>query len=318
VIARICIIGIYYAILISAVILSIISLYLIRQYISPVFSFKKFKELLKIGIPLAPVAAFIWIMDFSDRYFLTHFTNLHEIGLYSIANKLALALALVILAFRTANAPFQFSVQKDKEAKKIYAKTLTYYIIVTFFVATGLSIFAKEALIILAPPIYLAAYRVTGLLAFSIVIYGLYHLIGIGLILSDKRKYFTISIGIACILNLFFNNAFIPLWGIMGAALATLLSYSIGAILTYYYSQKYYFIGFEIKKILKVTLVTLILTFVGTLIIFPSLLLSIVFKILLMFCLSTFLYSLLEPKEIQKIKSILKNILYKYLPNNMR
>jgi O-antigen/teichoic acid export membrane protein len=105
-------------------------------------------------------------------------------------------------------------------------------------------------------------------------------------------------------LTLALNLLLIPLWDITGAALATLLAQFFYFAACFYYSQKVFFIPYEIRKILMIF-------FSGTLLSFSSLFLNhmdllprLVIKTgcLLSFPLILYLFSFYEPIELQSIK----------------
>ncbi|KKQ78931.1 MAG: hypothetical protein UT02_C0052G0005 [Parcubacteria group bacterium GW2011_GWC2_38_7] len=301
--------GIFYGSLVSAIIFSLITIYLNRDTLGWKFSLQKIKQLLQIGLPLAPAGLLIWIMDSSGRYFLVHFKTLEEIAWYSIGLKFAGLLSIIAVAFKLANTPFQFSVAENFKAKKIYSKTLTYYLLIGAFLVATLSIFGRELLQIATPSQYLEAYKIIPLLAFSFIIYGLYQIIGIGLILTKKTKFFTYSIAIGAITSLLFNRLLVPSFGNIGSATATVLSYLTGLAFIYFWSQRFYHINFAIKKILTVYSLLVVLIIIGLLIQGPLLIVNILLKLLLICILILILYFNLETTERRILKSFLSNAL---------
>jgi O-antigen/teichoic acid export membrane protein len=93
-------------------------------------------------------------------------------------------------------------------------------------------------------PVVLAAYLLNGLaLTFSAGIY-----------IEKKTLFLPITTIISAITNVVINILLIPKMGIMGAAIATLLSYLVMALSTFYFSQKIYPIQYELSRILIITL----------------------------------------------------------------
>ncbi len=76
--------------------------------------------------------------------------------------------------------------------------------------------------------------------------------------------------GLGAVMNVAANFLLIPLFGMLGAAYATLLAYLSMAIYQYYLSQKFYEIQYEWKKIFEIGLI-MILIFGGYLILKPRL-----------------------------------------------
>lgn len=54
----------------------------------------------------------------------------------------------------------------------------------------------------------------------------------------------------SAVFNIVLNFILIPIWGMMGAAIVTLLSYMLMSILTYFNAQKLYPINYELNKII--------------------------------------------------------------------
>jgi O-antigen/teichoic acid export membrane protein len=73
--------------------------------------------------------------------------------------------------------------------------------------------------------------------------------------LSKRTRIIAVSFGIAAALNLGLNILLVPHWGIIAAALTTLVAYIIGAMIIYYQASKYLkfnmHLGFIIKSVLS-------------------------------------------------------------------
>ena len=72
----------------------------------------------RFGLPLVPTALFLWVTNFSDRFFLVKLTDTAEVGLYSVGVRVASAMVLLLTAFRTAWPAFAYSIESDEEAKQ--------------------------------------------------------------------------------------------------------------------------------------------------------------------------------------------------------
>ena len=71
----------------------------------------------------------------------------------------------------------------------------------------------------------------------------------VGVTLTKKTKYITLANAVAALLNIVLNIILIPNYGMMGAAVASLISFIVRTVILYYYAQKNYYIPFEITKI---------------------------------------------------------------------
>ena len=248
VISRAGLIGIYIANLITFIAFSIIGVWLTRQSYLPIFSAKRLKELLYFGAPLVPFSLAHYIMTYSDRYFLRYFSDLHEVGLYGIGYRLASVMSLVMFGFQNAWGPFVYSTYRDRDAKQIFSRTYDYVSIVICVFILLLSLFAEEILVIFTTEQYREAYKVVPLIGGSIVAYtlGAYFAVGIGI--SKKNIHMTWAGGVAAIINLGLNYALIPHLGMIGAALATIVSFLLLGAILMTVSQRYYPIPYRFKS----------------------------------------------------------------------
>jgi len=309
--------GVLYGTLISAMFFSVISLYLNRKSFGQTLSLEKIKKMLKIGLPLAPSGLAIWIMDSSGRYFLANMKTMEDVGLYSVGLKFASLFLLVVVSFRLAYDPFRLSVSKSNHAKSIYLKALTYYLFVTFFIAVVFSIFSKEIIGIFVPSEYINSYKVVGPLVISFIIYGLYPIVGIGLVLKEKTKYIAYAFIIGAAVSILLNLLLIPALGTLGAALSVMLTYFSAVCLIYFWNQKYYYIDFEIKKNLKIFCFLIIVVTMGSLINFDLTIFDILFKSILIIFFVIVQFFTLELSERNKLKLIL-NVIYNKIVNKIR
>ena len=97
---------------------------------------------------------------------------------------------------------------------------------------------------------YYEAYKIVPLLSFSIILHGFYTVISVGVILTKKTKYVIISNYSAAIVNIFLNLLMIPKYGMMGAAIASVIAYVINSILLFNFAQKSYYIKYKILNVI--------------------------------------------------------------------
>ncbi len=258
------IIGVFYAGLITVVSTSILGFIFTRQYFGLVFDQEVLKKLLRFGLPLVPVAVFYWILGVSDRFLLVRMTNLTEAGLYTVGVKISTLMTLVVGAFQLAWGPFAYSIANKPNAKAIYSKVLNYFLILSFFVAIGLSTFAREALIILTTKDYLAGAKVVGLLAIGALAYGVFYIVGIGVNLVKRTEHIAWITGVSALVNIALNIYLIPSYGLMAAGFSTAVCFILASVLIYLVSQRYYPINYEVGKILLICFFGTVLTLVGS------------------------------------------------------
>ena len=122
-----------------------------------------------------------------------------------------------------------------------------------------------------------------------------------------KTKYNAIVVLGAALLNISLNFVLVPLYGIYGAAAATIISWIFMSFAFYRYTMKYYKIDYELKKIVLIVLIGIMLFLLSYTFSEVQFYLKIVLKALLfiMFPFILFVFNFYEKIEILRIKEIL-------------
>ncbi len=305
------ILGILISNLITAMILYCILIPITFRRTGFKFCINDMKKMLKYGLPLVPGGLGTWIMNALDRYFLQFLSTTTALGLYSIGYKFGMAIQLLIVGpFTLAWAPFYWSTFKEKNAQKIYANVLTYFFAVSIFVALSISVLSREILIIMTTPSFYDAYKVIPLIALSYVLYGCYHILSVGFNLKKKTKYVPFIVGTGALTNIGLNLLLIPNYGMMGAGVATVISYLLLPFGSYLVSQKYYPINYEWGRIIKIFIAALIVYIGSLFIINDSAILASILKLfsILGFPILLYLFRFFKDEETRKVKHIFNTV----------
>jgi len=256
-ILRIGVLGVFLAALISQTIVYLVSVPLILKNSSLTISKKWLFEMLSFGVPMVPAGLAMWVLNSSDRYFLGHLVGLESVGIYNVGYRLAMFLTLVTAAVQLAYPPFMFSIEKRKDAKRIYSRFATYYFTALIFAAIFLSVFSKEVVFMLTGEEFHSAYIVVPFVSLSYVAYGMYFNFSTGVSLTKKTIYSSVSVLLASALNILLNFVLIAKYGLLGAAFSTLVSFWALAVLILFFSNKYYPIPYQFGKMAKILLLAL-------------------------------------------------------------
>lgn len=227
----------------------------------PLFSFEvsflQLRNLLAFGVPLVPSLVAYWVIDFSDRYFLTKLSTLEHVGIYSVGAKVSSIIVLFVTSFQMAWGPTALSAQYQDDAKERYARGLLFFLALGFVIATGLVAFGRILLMVLTPPKYYEAERVIGPLVLASVTYGAFLIVNIGLMITRKTHLTSIAIVSGALVNLMLNFILIPKFQIMGAAVATVVAYLAAFGLLYAFAQRHYPVDYNIYRVLKLALLSI-------------------------------------------------------------
>jgi O-antigen/teichoic acid export membrane protein len=219
------------------------------------FSSPTARQLLSFGTPYVFAGLATFVLNLSDRYFLRHFASLHEVGLYSLAYNFGDILILLVTALRMGYAPFVFSNMKSPDAPRLYARVLTYYVVGMGMVALTVGLFANEVIAIMAAPSYRDAARVVPLVALAQFFHGLAFMVPIGLMIQRRPIFRTVSVFIAAGINLGLNFLWIPRFGMMGAAWATVVAFFVEAVFIGAFSLRLYPLPLEIGRMMRAAVV---------------------------------------------------------------
>jgi O-antigen/teichoic acid export membrane protein len=220
-----------------------------REQLGLQFDRKLLREMNRFGLPLVPTALFLWITNFSDRLFLVHLADTTEVGLYSVGVRIASALVLMLTAFRLAWPAFAYSIDDDAAARRTYAYVLTYLVVVTTWVATGLALLSPWIVKWIAAPAFEESSRVVGPLAFSTVAFAGYLVVAIGVGRSRRTQFNWVVTGAAALVNIALNLALIPSYGMMGAAIATIAAYTTMFVGMAWWSQQIYPVAYQWRRV---------------------------------------------------------------------
>ena len=252
--------GIYGAVIsiliIRIVIILLMSVLVLKEIGVKIPDFSKLKTYLHFGLPLVPATIFGWIAASSDRYVIVYFLGIAPVGIYSAAYNISQAAIFMSLApISFVLVPTLSRLYDDKkieEVKTHLSYSLKYFLTFAIPVAFGVSILAKQILTILATSEFVyTGSMVIPFVALSAVLTGIYTIIGTILILVKKTKIYGFIGGMAAVTNLSLNIVLVPYIGILGAAIATLISFAIASVITVRLSFRYLKFNVDLAFILK-------------------------------------------------------------------
>ena len=220
-----------------------------REQLGLQFSRPLLREMNRFGIPLVPAALALIVVNFSDRFFLVHLASLAEVGLYEIGVRIASAMVLLLTAFRMAWPAFAYSIEDDAEAKRTYAFVLTYLVAVASWLALALGLLAPWLVRLLTQPEFYEGERVVAPLAFGGVAYAAYIVMAIGVGRTKRTQFNWVITGVAAAVNVVLNLILIPPYGIMGAAVATVVAYVVMFLGMTWFAQRVFPTPYQWRRV---------------------------------------------------------------------
>lgn len=273
VIFRLEVAGILYANILASFLNLIVLLPFQSKYLKGIVRKNIFKDLAWFGLPLLPNGLAYLTVEVSDKYLMRLLLDKETLGIYSPNYKFGSILLFVVMAFRTAWQPFFLKVAAQEKAKEIYSKVMTYFILLGVLIIVTTSFFVEYILkwpVIFGRPImgssYWSGLNIIPVILTSYLFYGIYVNLTVGIYIKKKTQWMIIFTGLAALVNIGSNLYLMPNYGIMGAAVATLLSYLIMALSIFIANQKIYKIHYEYGRlaflfILLIVLLSVFYTF---------------------------------------------------------
>jgi O-antigen/teichoic acid export membrane protein len=238
--------GVVYAQALAAVGITVVGALILGPAIAPLrFDTQRLREMLGYALPLVPAAIAAWAVAASGRYFVQTYLGADDVAVFSVGLRIATVAALVTTAFQTAWGPFALSIHQKPEARQVYASALLWYLWATCLVAAGLSLFGGYVLELVTPEGYDAALPVIGLLAFSYVMIGLKYIAGVGLTIIKDSRPMGLAVTTSGLIFVGLSTLLVPLYGLVGAALATLISQGMIPLFIFWRSQRAYRIPYQ-------------------------------------------------------------------------
>jgi O-antigen/teichoic acid export membrane protein len=211
--------------------------------------------LLRFGLPTVPAEASVYMLSIVDRYYLFHDRSPRVAGLYSIAIKLAGAVAFIVRAFQYAWPPLAYSVTDDAEAGRLYGLVTTYYLLVSGWVVAGLALEGRWILRLLTAPTYFGAYRALPWVALGWAMYGLWvvFLVVAGRAQVTTRNFPAAICGLAA--NVVGLLVLVPALGLAGAGLALCAAYVVMLAVMYRLVHRVFPVAFEWGRLVQLVVV---------------------------------------------------------------
>jgi len=221
------------------------------------------KDMLKYAWPLVILGLAGMINETLDRIILKELmpdkSKAQEaIGIYGACYKIAILMSIFRQAFQFAAEPFFFGKARDKDAPQTYAVVMKYFIIfcLIIFLGTILNIgwiqyFVGEN--------FRSGMGVVPILLMANICLGVVYNLSIWFKLSGKTHFGAIIAVTGAAITLLINILFVPEYGYMASAWATLAAYAAMMAISYKLGQKHYPIKYNLRAIFTYTTLALII-----------------------------------------------------------
>ena len=229
--------GKYYAELLILFFVFIYAIYYIvkNQYYKYNTDYKKLKELFVFLFPLTFSVLGLYLMGTIDRIFISNMLGLEAAGIYNVAITMAIIINMVYDAISKALNPILYeNLVKDQKDSRIKIVKLIYlYSFVCIAIFALLVLFLPYVFHLMVNEKFEEALILIPILAVGFTFEGLRKVLEAPLVFKHKVKSLAAITLIAGLINIILNYFLIKIYGINGAAYATLISFLVLYIISF-------------------------------------------------------------------------------------
>lgn len=256
--------GYYYAMIGSeTLILALLMFVLLKgiNYKPSAFSPDLLKDMAKYGLPLLGLEIANSILSLGDRLIISKYLGSEPLGAYSAAYNLCTYIQLIIIAsYGKAVKPMYmntFEAEGQAATKQLLDSALAYYVMAALPIITILSVVAPQVLSLLASSKYDAGAIIIPWVVSGLVVNGAVVMICAGLHLYKNTRIFMYAMIVSAVVNIGLNFIFIPKYGILGAALTTLLSYLVLTTIIWFATKPMLQVSIPVVPLIKYIIISL-------------------------------------------------------------
>jgi len=255
-------VGIFLADIGTSIAIQFIYLPILIREINLKFKWIYLKEILTLSPFQFSVEIFAWIISLSDRMIIQQILeNPTQVAIYAVGYTFGSALLFLVNPFLAAWRPYVYSVHGNGVANysKQMGEFLLYFIIICCASLLILATVSPDLISILTPSVYHRATSLVSIVLIAQVMATISNYFLSTFFIAKKVQVVAVAYAACAILNIVFNLILIPHIGIIGAAIATLISYGVMAGMLYIESQRLIRIDTNFKAIFVTGIITVLI-----------------------------------------------------------
>lgn len=212
------------------------------------------KPYLAFSLPLLPYSLCYWMVNVGDRYVIGYFLGATAVGLYSAPYALGALPYLFYSPLVTVLFPaitYLYENNRLQELKVHLGYSLKLFLVFAIPAAFGLSVLSKSLLTTLTTSEFAEGYLIVPIVALGVLLFSCSYIFSDVLTLFKETKLVAFIFGGSALVNLVMNIILVPLIGILGAAISTLLTFTIHLIVVSVLANRRLAFDIDLKFIAK-------------------------------------------------------------------
>jgi O-antigen/teichoic acid export membrane protein len=206
--------------------------YVSRWFLSAPWDWSGLSGHLRLGFPVALFEVVNLGLIFADRLILQHYRPLAEVGIYSLAYTFGSLMLTLTVSLSQAWSPLFFELASRGNLRNVKAASSALMAGLVAIATLGVVI-APPAIQIVLDRRYAAAAPLVPIILGAYLLNSFYYLFELQAIQHKRTNIMVAVTMIACAVNIGLNLWCVPIWGVWGAAFATIAAYLLQAALMY-------------------------------------------------------------------------------------
>lgn len=257
--------GIFRANAIASAATFLVVLPFVGDRVAPRFDRSVLAKMLPFGLANVPAYLGAMIVQVIDRPIVQRLRGFSELGVYQANYRMGFAMMVLVSVFDYAWRPFflrQYATHGDA-AKPLFARVFTYTAAISLVAFLVLAFFLPWFVGVPLPIVhrsllrrdYLAGTPVIPIVLFAYVFQMFSTNWIAGIYIRERTSRLPAVTGLGAAVNVIANLAWVPRWGIVGAAWATFAAYAAMAAAMLFFSQRAYPLPYERGRLARLALV---------------------------------------------------------------
>jgi O-antigen/teichoic acid export membrane protein len=211
------------------------------------FDWRKLREMMAYSSPLLIMQIGLLTTNFFDRWAIRSLMSLDDVGVYGVGYRFASIIQIIFIGLQSSISPLILTYYRESSTPAEIAKIFRIFSTFALCFLLFLGIYAREIVALTTAPGYHQAYQCIFPLALMMIFYA-FDVFSPGIEISKKTRIRAILCVMGAVLNIGLNYLLIPLLGIAGASIASMLAALAVLIGSISVSQKLYFVPYAFGK----------------------------------------------------------------------
>jgi O-antigen/teichoic acid export membrane protein len=204
------------------------------------------------------------VIAISDRYFLRYYWDLPTVGVYALSYKLGSAAPqMIAMPFLMAWPAFVFAGTSTQRTGQLVSSAALYLWAAGLLLVVMVSSAAKPLILLFGGATFLAGVPLLPIVSIGVLLGGVMNIVMSAVVAAGRFVWNMTALLIVSAVLLVLNALLIPAYGMLGAAVATLLGYALGAAASVLLARRLVVLDVQAFKWVKLSIGALIALLVG-------------------------------------------------------